>query len=130
MGFEKILTVKKYDHYIDFAFKNATRKAKSMTIRKGSTIEKKKTRELAKILTVKNTLNDQLSSIVKSFPSFEKDLTDFYKDLIKITIGLGELRKSLGAVNWARKKVNEVFRVYNTKIKNTSDINLMVKYRN
>jgi nucleolar GTP-binding protein len=128
MGFEKINAVNKYDFYIDMAFKNANKKAKALSIKKAAPSERKKKVELKRITAVKDVLNKQLGLIVKSFPSFD-DLTDFYKDLIKVTIGLADMKKSLGAVNWARKKSNELSRKYASRIKASRNMNQMTSYR-
>ena len=128
MGFEKIRVVSKYDFYIDMAFRNANKKAKSIALKKGTPLEKKKKIETAKITTVKDVINKQMNAIVKSFPSFN-DLTDFYRELVKITIGLADLKQSLGALSWARRKSNEFFRKYRIKIKTAKNISSAEKYR-
>ena len=127
MGFEKILVVKDYEYYIDMAFSNAKKKAKSLKLR-GLPAERKKTVELTRVSTVKDVLEKQLRSIVVTFPSFD-DLTEFYRELVKITIGLGDLKKSIAAIDWARKKVNFFSKKYSGEIKRATNMNRMGDYR-
>lgn len=66
-----------------------------------------KTRAVGKLTAVKKTLRTTLTTYVKAFPSLDR-LHPFYRELIDITIGMDELKKSLGAVDWARKKVEAI----------------------
>lgn len=127
MGFDKILNVKKYDFYIDIAFNSAKKKAKSLKLR-GLPAERKKTLELTRIITVKDILEKQLRQIVRTFPSID-DLTEFYRELIKVTIGLVDLKKSIAAIDWARKKVNFFYRKYKKDIINAKNMDMMGNLR-
>jgi nucleolar GTP-binding protein len=55
-----------------------------------------------------NDLTTQLESYVKNFPSIDK-LPLFYQEIIDIKIDTNKLKKSLGAIDWARKTTLMVY---------------------
>ncbi|MFW6048414.1 MAG: NOG1 family protein [Candidatus Natronoplasma sp.] len=88
------------DQLMDKAFKRASKKHKKGSNRKETT---KKTISI-KLNTVAHILEDTLKRYEKEFPSIDM-LPPFYVDIIDITIGRDQLKKSLGALNWARRKI-------------------------
>lgn len=67
----------------------------------------RKARAINKVSTVKMILNNTLQKYVKAFPSFDK-LHRFHYELLDLLIGVDKLKKSLGAIEWARKKINSI----------------------
>lgn len=131
MNFQDLKNIENYQFYLDVAFKKAQKRA--VIVREG--IKKEKSRlvksqkvELEKLGVIKGVLHDKLMIILKSYPSINR-LPPFYQRLIKLTIEYDELKKSLGAVNWAAKKVSDIFAIYNEKIKKTKDFKKINVYR-
>jgi len=62
---------------------------------------------IAKLQSVAQYLDSTLSSYVKSFPSFD-ELHPFQRELLDLLLDLDRLKKSLGALDWARKKILEL----------------------
>ena len=54
------------------------------------------------------SLTSKLESYVKNFPSIDK-LPLFYQEIIDIKIDVNKLKKSLGAIDWARKTIMMVY---------------------
>ncbi len=67
-----------------------------------------------------STLLANLESYVKNFPSIDK-LPLFYQEIIDIKIDTNKLKKSLGAIDWARKTVAMVY---------STQINYLIKTGN
>ena len=57
-----------------------------------------------KIHSVADNLANPMISYVKAFPSFDT-IHPFDREIINLTVGVDMLKKSLGAVDWARKEV-------------------------
>lgn len=69
----------------------------------------KKKLTLRKIKSVRNTIHKIMEKYVKSFPSFDR-LHRFYYEIIDLLIGIDELKKSLGALKWADRKIDRIVR--------------------
>ena len=57
-----------------------------------------------KIHSVADNLANPMISYVKAFPSFDR-IHPFDREIIDLTVGVDKLKKSLGAVDWARKEI-------------------------
>ena len=57
-----------------------------------------------KIHSVADNLANPMISYVKAFPSFDS-IHPFDREIIDLTVGVDMLKKSLGAIDWARKEV-------------------------
>lgn len=118
------------DFYINLAFGRANKRASDLRIGlTGTRLDKSKQVELEKIKIVKVVLYSTLLRILKSFPSFDQ-LSDFYKELVKCSMDYKELKQSLGALNWAREKVDQFYALHCQKIKECPDLTKINKYRN
>ena len=121
MNFQKIHPIGTADTYLDVAFKKAKNRMqilKQKQKKKRPTIGDLKNLEKTRFNVVKDTLTDRLLKSLKSFPEIDK-LPPFYNELIKTTLDYPALKKSLGALNWAVKKVKELHRFYILKINKT-----------
>jgi nucleolar GTP-binding protein len=129
MNFQSLLKVESADFYIDIAFRKANEKARNIRNKlDGNRFEKSKKIELLKIEVIKDNLVNNLQKILNSFPVIDK-LPEFYEELIKCTLRYSELKKSLGALNWSIKKINEFFRIYKDNIKKTKHFEKINQYR-
>ena len=62
---------------------------------------------IAKLQSVAQYLDSTLSGYVKSFPSLD-EMHPFQRELLDLLLDLDRLKKSLGALDWARKKILEL----------------------
>jgi nucleolar GTP-binding protein len=69
-------------------------------------------------------LTSRLESYVKNFPTLNK-LPLFYQDIIDIKIDTNKLKKSLGAVNWARKTIDMVYSTQSSALTKSSNIDFL-----
>ncbi|MEA2054332.1 MAG: GTPase [Candidatus Thermoplasmatota archaeon] len=104
------------DELIDRAF----RKAKEI-----KNFNKKK-KAIQKIRMVQKTIDSCLNKYVKAFPSFD-NLHPFYNELLDVAVGIDELKKSLGAIDWARKKCNDISRIEIKKMRRSKEYDKIVK---
>ncbi len=88
---------------LDKAFKKASKIDKRGNTREEST----KKMNSAKLNSVAHTLEDTLKRYEEEFPSIDI-LPKFYNEIIEIMIGVDKLKKSLGAVNWARRRTKRI----------------------
>jgi nucleolar GTP-binding protein len=125
-----LVKIENSDFYLDVAFRKAKEKGDSLRgskIRKDR-LAKSKYIEISKLETINNSLIKNLNKILTSYPKIDQ-LPEFYNELIKCTLDYAILKKSLGAVNWAVKKINLFFNLYKEKIKKTKDIRKINVYR-
>jgi len=71
-----------------------------------------------------SALLSHLESYVKNFPSLEK-LPLFYQEIIDIKIDTNKLKKSLGAVDWAKKTVAMVYSTQSSSLTKTGNIDFL-----
>jgi len=127
MSFE-IPKVEKPSFYLDVAFKKARKKAsEKRSSLKADRLKKSRLLEIVKIETVEKELNKKLSNIITSFPNFD-NLTEFYTELVKTLIYYKELKKSLGAMNWAKNKITDFSKHYRTKIRKCNELLVIRRY--
>jgi len=130
MNFQSLNKIENYQFYLDVAFKRASKKTDEIryTIKERDRLKKSQKLELLKLEIIKTTIVERLKKIIKSYPSLD-NMDEFYKQLIRCTLDYKDLKKSLGAVNWAVDKTQYFFKVFSSKIKKTSDLNLINKFR-
>lgn len=99
----KIPPILSAQQLLDKAFRKASKKHKEGATREES---RKKTNS-AKLNTVAHTLEDTLKRYEEAFPSIDM-LPQFYHEIIDIMIGIDELKRSIGAVNWAKRRTKRI----------------------
>ena len=100
MNLQEIKNIATSEELIDRALRRASKveeKVRSADYRARLTA-------VRKIHSVADNLANPMISYVKSFPSFDL-IHPFDREIIDLTVGVDMLRKSLGAVDWARKEV-------------------------
>lgn len=102
--FKKIPIVLDAEQLLERAFK----KTKKIQIHDRNKFYKDKKTIIAKTNTFTTNIIDTLEKYVKNFPSIN-NLPMFYQELIDIKIDKDKLKKSLGAVDWARKTCNMIY---------------------
>ncbi len=120
----RITTVLNADQLIDKAFLKASKVTKSG---KGH-LEKVKNTNVAKLNTVSKAIETTLKRYEKEFPSFE-NLPPFYQEVIDIMLDTDRLKKSLGAMNWARRRVKRVLMEASREASRASDTQTMDSIR-
>ena len=63
-----------------------------------------------------NILSDNLSNLIRKFPSFE-NLPPFYREMADIIAGVDRIRISLSRLSWASRQIKLISREYVGKIK-------------
>jgi nucleolar GTP-binding protein len=76
---------------------------------------------IAKTNSYATIVIDTLEKYVKKFPSID-NLPMFYQELIDIKIDKNKLKKSLGAVDWARKTCNMIYTKQAKSLKKSKNI--------
>ncbi len=128
MAFQDIPKIETYQWYLDLAFSRAKKQSSMLkTQTKGPRLEKVKAGELARIREIKRVLVKHLNIILKGFPSLDS-LTEFYNELVRATLDYPELKKSLGAMKWARDMVEKLSSQYLTKLKRTQHLRKISEY--
>ena len=100
MNLQEIKNIATSEELIDRALRRASKveeKVRSADYRARLTA-------VRKIHSVADNLANPMISYVKAFPSFDL-IHPFDREIIDLTVGVDMLRKSLGAVDWARKEV-------------------------
>src|SRR3989338_1480956 len=122
MNFQCLTKIENSKFYINLAFSHAKERANAA--REGikgqrSVVEKSKTVELAKLEDVKNSLTKNLGNVVNNFPK-TTELNEFYNELLKCYVDIGQLKRALASVKWAAEKVIEFYSEYSFRIKRTT----------
>jgi len=79
---------------------------------------------IARTETFITDLTTSLESYVKNFPTLDK-LPLFYQEIIDIKIDMNKLKKSLGAVDWARKTIMMVYSTQSAALTKTGNIEFL-----
>ncbi len=103
LSFDRIPTVRTAQELIDSTFHRATK----ITVWLRDPFQRFKATETARVRSVQNTLDAVLDKYVRRFPSFD-NLPPFYRELADLLADVDEVKKSLGAIAWARARINDV----------------------
>jgi nucleolar GTP-binding protein len=93
----KLPTVLRAEELLDKAFRRASKVSG----------RNKRERAINKLSTLSNVFRDYFSRIITSHPSYQ-NLPDFYREIIDTVVGIGNLRKSLGALAWADTTIQRI----------------------
>jgi nucleolar GTP-binding protein len=67
----------------------------------------RKERAINKLSTLSNVLGDYFTRTISAHPSYQ-NLPPFYREIVDVLVGMGRLRKSLGALSWANSAIQKV----------------------
>ena len=67
-----------------------------------------------KLSSLADNLGAPLGAIVEDFPSLDQ-LHPFDRDIVNLSVGLDELRQSLGGIDWARKQLQKLGGQFSSK---------------
>jgi len=79
---------------------------------------------IARTETFIKDLTARLESYVKNFPTLNK-LPLFYQEIIDIKVDTNKLKKSLGAVDWARKTVEMVYQTQSSALTKSGNVEFL-----
>ena len=123
----KEVSIEQPQFYIDLAFSRARKelsaargKKKANKRKRGEGFFSMKREYADRITLFQNFFKEHFSEIIGAFPEVWK-LSEFYKELTEITIGISNLRKALGALSWAVSKINELSAQYRVKVLSSED---------
>ncbi|MDD4650951.1 MAG: NOG1 family protein [Methanothrix sp.] len=100
MMFEQLPTVPTSEELLDKSFRRASRASDDESM----------------VQNAGNILSDNLSNLIRKFPSFEK-LPPFYQEMADIIAGVDKIRISLSRLGWASRQIKLISREYTGKIR-------------
>ena len=98
--FEQLPTVPTSQELLDKSFRRASRATDNESM----------------VQNAGNILSDNLTNLVRKFPSFE-NLPPFYREMADIIAGVDRMRISLSRMRWAARQIRLITREYVGKIK-------------
>jgi len=119
---KKMTNVLSAEDLLEWSFK----KAKKKKITDRNALYKKKKTIIARTESFATNIISILEKYVKEFPSIE-NLPLFYQELIDIKIDVNKLKKSLGAVDWARKTCINIFTKQARSLKKSGKIDFLMQ---
>ena len=102
----------------------AIRKTKKIQLYDRDVRFKIKKTTIARIDSFATVIISTLEKYVKEFPSIEQ-LPSFYQEIIDIKIDTNKLKKSLGAVDWARKTCAMIYSKQRRALKKTGNVDFL-----
>lgn len=120
--FDKIPTILSAEELLDLSFK----KTKKVNISDRDKFYRKKKTIIAKVESFSSSIITRLDKYVKSFPSID-NLPEFYQELIDIKIDTDKLKKSLGAVDWAKKTCERIFKSQIKNLRKSKNIDFLIQ---
>jgi len=120
--FRKIPDILSAKDILEGAFRNAR---KVQVTDRNAFFRKKKT-IIAKTESFSASVISTLEQYVKKFPSIE-DLPSFHQEMIDIKIDTDKLKKSLGAVNWARKTCQMIYSKQSRSLRSSQNIDFLTQ---
>jgi len=123
MNFQTLTKIETADKYLDNALRQSSRRARELRSQLSGATRQIRSRkiEVARVEAFAQPLISIFENIVKSYPDFDS-LPDFYKALVSCCLDEDQLRKSLGAVNWARRQIIDRFTETKRKLKANKDL--------
>jgi nucleolar GTP-binding protein len=116
-----IPTIPTPDELLDKGFRRGKKAADQTRTSKIPKHLKGKRVEEVRVITACQVIKDRLKMILDRVPPIE-GLPEFYQDYIDITVGVDDMKKSLGALNWAYGIITQLEKDYGSKIrKNPSE---------
>lgn len=128
MSFAKIRPIEPAKVMIDIAFRRGAEKVASAKVLSLDYTKKIKEVERMRINAMANDLIKRFDSVLSDFPIID-ELAPFYRELVMYTLEYDDVKKSLGAMQWARNSIEKFLREYTFRITKCRDHNVMKQYR-
>jgi len=110
----------------DTLIERALNKSQKIQIIDRNALFRKKKTIIAKTDSFSKYIINTLENYVKKFPSID-NLSLFYQELIDIKIDKNKLKKSLGAVDWAKKTCQMIYTTQSKSLKKSKNIDFLLK---
>jgi len=123
--FKKIPIILTSEEILDRAFN----RSKKIRINDRDALYKNKKTIIAKTDSFSTNVIATLEKYVKEFPSIDR-LPLFYQDILDIKIDVNKLRKSLGAVDWARKTCQMIYSKQARSLKKSKKVDFLKQKQN
>ncbi|MFP4523652.1 MAG: GTPase [Candidatus Woesearchaeota archaeon] len=122
MGFSDLPPIERVEVYLDTAFRKARLNARKHVLadHEKSVLNREKSLALIKIDTVRSHITSSFQKIIAAYPNFD-NLTEFYTQLLHLTLDYNTLKKSLGSFKWVVDQTHSFSKEFARKIKRTSD---------
>ncbi|MDI6644262.1 MAG: NOG1 family protein [Methanobacteriaceae archaeon] len=117
-----IPTIPTADEMLDKAFRRAKKAANKIRTSKIPRNLKSKRIEEARVKTASQNIQETFNNILDKVPDIES-LPMFYQDYIDVVIGVDQMKKSLGALNWAVGIISKLENEYVFKIRRSGPEN-------
>ena len=120
--FRNIPLVLSADKLLELSF----RSSRKIQINDRSNLYKKKKTIIARTDSFSKSIISRLEQYVKKFPSID-NLSSFYQEIIDIKIDINKLKKSLGAIDWARKTCQMIYSTQSKSLQKSKNINFLMQ---
>ncbi|MGC9516820.1 MAG: NOG1 family protein [Methanomicrobiales archaeon] len=117
-----IPTIPTSDEILDKAFRRAKKAANKVRTSKIPRNLKSKKIEEARVKTASQVIQETFNNILEKVPHIE-NLHMFYQDYIDVVVGVDQMKKSLGALNWAVGIISKLENQYVFKIRRSGPEN-------
>ena len=104
------------DEVLDKGFRRAKKAAAKVRTSKIHRQKKSKRIEEARVQTACQVIRETFEDILEKTPHIE-ELSMFYQDYIDVAVGVDDLKKSLGALNWANGVLEKLQNQYTHRIR-------------
>lgn len=111
-----IPTIPTPDELLDKGFRRGKKAADLVRSTKIPKHLKGKRIEETRVITACQVIKNKLKMILDTVPNIE-ELPEFYQDYIDITVGVDNMKQSLGALNWAYGILTQLEKEYGAKIR-------------
>jgi nucleolar GTP-binding protein len=117
MNFQDLQSINDSKFYLDQAFKKSKLYGERVFARSsGEQLNRIIRTESEKLKEFTKVLKEYMDNIVKKFPNIDS-LPEVYTELIRLTLDYDYLKKSLGALTWLNKRLNELSYSYLKSLK-------------
>ena len=113
---------------LDLSFRKASKVSPRISKRIIDRLFRAKTLESAKLETASRVMVEQLTGIVKGFPSLDS-VDPFYKEIADVIIGLDKLREAIGGIDGYRRVIKDVSRDFIRRTKSAQTFTELKRYR-
>jgi nucleolar GTP-binding protein len=117
-----IPTIPTPDELLDKGFNRAKKAANKARTSKIPKHMKSQIIEETRVTTACQVVKEKLQMILDRVPDIES-LPEFYQDYIDITVGVDQMKQSLGALNWAYGIITQLEKDYAKRIRRSSSQN-------
>jgi len=122
MNFGKLGKVETAQTYLDIAFRQSKEAAmQTLKSTRGDQFKRIQKKEMQAVSSVKNILQTHFRRILVSFPSLD-NLDPFYKELIRTVVDVGQVKQSLGGVNWGSQRIEDLYKDFYGKMRYVHDV--------